>query len=94
MDDSESASFVAECFWPGVKDADLQALDSRARAVVAELAGTSGCVRYLGSILMREDEVVLCEFEGTAAAVRAAVERARIPFERLLETTRPNVDVD
>jgi hypothetical protein len=44
-------------------------------------------VRYLGSILMREDEVVLCQFAGSAGAVRAVAEKAGVPFERLLETS-------
>ena len=44
-------------------------------------------VRYLGSILLREDEVVLCQFEGTADAVREVVTCAEVPFERILEST-------
>jgi hypothetical protein len=78
-------SFVAECFWPDVGDADLVALDRRIERVIAELA-TERAVRYLGSILMREDEVVLCQFEGPAESVRAVAEQAEIPFERILAT--------
>jgi hypothetical protein len=92
--EAESSSFVAECFWPDVSVADLEALDRRVRAVTAELGERHG-VRYLGSILVREDEVVLCHFEGSADAVRETAERAAIPFERILETTRaprPGVD--
>ncbi len=76
-------TFVAECFWPGVSTADVEALDRRVRAATAETA-TGRPVRYLGSILIREDEVVLCQFEGAAAAVRESVERARVPFARIL----------
>jgi hypothetical protein len=75
MVEREDASFVAECFWPGV---------------VADVARGGLHVRYLGSILMAEDEVVLCQFEGTAAAVREAAERAQIPFERIVEAFRPS----
>ncbi len=78
--------FVAECFCPGVTEAEVQALDVRASASAAELARHGESVKYLGSILMREDEVVLCQFEGTAAAVRRAAEQAGIPFARILET--------
>ena len=79
--DPESDSFVAECFWPNVRDEDVRALDARiASCLVAD-------VRYLGSILLREDEVVLCQFEGPAAVVREVAERAEIPFERILATT-------
>jgi hypothetical protein len=83
--DAEILSFVAECFWPGVREADLRALDERAQAAAAAAAGA---VRYLGAILLREDEVVLCRFEGGAAAVRRAAEEAAIPFERILETAQ------
>jgi hypothetical protein len=35
---------------------------------------------------LREDEVVLCQFEGRAESVRDVAERAEIPFERILAT--------
>ena len=38
-------------------------------------------------MLIREDEVVLCHFEGTADAIRRVAEQARVPYERLLATT-------
>jgi hypothetical protein len=76
-----TAEYVTECFWPGVRDSDLRALDDR---VHAHAAGQP--VRYLGSLLMREDEVVLCLFEGDAEAVRRVAEQAAIPFERILAT--------
>ena len=83
----DAATFVAECFWPDVGESDLAELERRLAAVTAELHDRQGPVRYLGSILIREDEVVLCRFEGTADAVRKAAEQARLPFERILETT-------
>jgi hypothetical protein len=79
-------SFVSECFWPGVTESEVQALEARASAAVAEITDEGTPIRYLGSILMREDEVVLCQFAGAADAVRRACELARIPFERILET--------
>lgn len=80
--ETERRSFVAECFWPGVSEEDVHELDERVRACLA------GDVVYRGSMLIRQDEVVLCEFEGTPAAVRGLAERAGVPFERLLETAR------
>ncbi len=80
-------SFVAECFWAGVSADDLPALDVRAQTSVARMAREGAQVRYLGSLLVAEDEVVLCFFEGSAASVRRAAERAAIPFERIVETT-------
>jgi hypothetical protein len=87
MDRTAATSFVAECFWPGVTDRDLRSLDERAEASAAALASDGAAVGYLGSILVRDDEVVLCLFEGSAAAARLAAERAAIPFERILEAT-------
>jgi hypothetical protein len=85
MVDSKSGCFAAECFWPDVDDAALATLDRRIERVVGELTAEHG-VRYLGSILLREDEVVLCHFEGRAESVRDVAERAEIPFERMLTT--------
>ena len=63
MVDSNSGCFAAECFWPDVDDTDLATLDSRIERVIGELT-SERAVRYLGSILLREDEVVLCQFDG------------------------------
>jgi hypothetical protein len=86
--DAEILSFVAECFWPGVRETDLRQLDERAQAAAAAVSGTGEEVRYLGAILLREDEVVLCRFEGGVVAVRRAAEEAAIPFERILEAAQ------
>jgi len=85
MVDSKNSCFVAECFWPDVDESDLASLDRRIERALAGLT-TEGAVRYLGSILLREDEVVLCQFEGRAESVRDVAERAEIPFERILAT--------
>ncbi len=81
--DADSRSFVAECFWPDVHEEDVRDLDARLRAC----AEGSSRVRYLGSFLIRTDEVVLCQFEGTREAVCELAQQAQLPFERLLETT-------
>ena len=74
-------SFVAECYWPDVREDEVRRLDQRIASSLSD------DVRYLGSVLIREDEVVLCQFEGTADAIRLVAERARVPYERLLATT-------
>jgi hypothetical protein len=84
----DRTEYVAECFWPGVHESDLIALDERVTACAAEPSADGDRVRYLGSLLMHEDEVVLCRFEGSGPAVRRVAERAAIPFERILEATR------
>jgi hypothetical protein len=87
MVEASPVPLVAECYWPGVVESDLQELDARLRASTADLQRRGEPVRYLGSILLQADEVVLCQFEGTAAAVREVAERSDIPFERILEST-------
>ncbi|MGH3003213.1 MAG: nickel-binding protein [Gaiellaceae bacterium] len=88
MVDASTESFLAECFWPDVGDADLAALERRIAAATAELNEQRRFVRYLGSLLLRDDEVVFCQFEGTAESVREAAERAQVPFERILAADR------
>jgi hypothetical protein len=84
----DPGEYVAECFWPGVDATAVRALDERAAETAAELTRAGTPVRYVGSLFMREDEVVLCLFEGPEAAVRKAAELARVPFERILEAAR------
>ena len=77
-----SQKFVAECFWPDVHDQDVRELDERIRASADTTCAISG------RFLIRTDEVVPCQFEGTLATVRALAEG--IPFEPLLETRTPD----
>ncbi len=81
-------SFIAECFWPGVNEAAVRELDARALQAASESTRAGEPVSYLGSLLVREDDVVLCQFEGRPDAVRKAAEQAGVPFERILATTR------
>jgi hypothetical protein len=83
-----SRSFVAECFWPGVQESDLHDLDERADAKAKEATSNGNAVSYLGSVLMRDDEVVLCRFQGATEAVTQAALAAEIPFTRILETAQ------
>jgi hypothetical protein len=78
-------SYVAECFWPGVREGDLHEVDQRVRGAVADAGGE---VRYLGWQLVIDDEVVWLEFDGPIATVRRLAELARIPFGRILRVTR------
>jgi hypothetical protein len=76
--------FVAECFWTGVTEADLARLDLKAHTCAEQ-----SDVRYLGSMLMREDDVVFCFFDGASHdAVASVATRAEIPFERIVESIR------
>lgn len=76
-----AASFVAECYWPDVREEDVRALDRRIGASLSDDVG------YLGSVLIREDEVVLFHFEGNAASIGRVAARAGVRYERLLAAT-------
>ena len=52
-----SRSFVVECFWPDVDEGELRELDERIRMPVTD----GDDLRYLGSFLIRTDDVVLCQ---------------------------------
>jgi hypothetical protein len=85
MTEAAQQTYVAECFWPDVRADDVRELDNRIAAVIARLSGHAEVVRYVTSILVAEDEVVLCVFDGSRAAVRRVAEQAGIPCERILE---------
>lgn len=75
---------IVECFWPDLCEADAAAVDRRALAAALALAAEGDDVSYIGSLVMRDDEVLLCRFSGSAAAVQRVAERAGIPFERIV----------
>jgi hypothetical protein len=87
MDAFGPAEYLAECFWPDVKGSDLADLDARAEASAAELSRRGEHVSYLGSLLLLDDEVVLCRFEGAEDSVHRAAQKAGIPYERVLKAT-------
>ena len=78
--------YTAECFWPGVTPGDVELLDRRLAGVVDDADPSEGPVRYLGCLLLREDEVVLCRFAGARSSIEDVALRARVPYERLLAT--------
>ncbi len=81
-------SYVAECFWPGVTQTELRALDGRASHSARRTSGTEQAVHYVGSMLMPEDEVVFCFFEGPSAeAIATAARSAQIPYARIVGST-------
>jgi hypothetical protein len=58
---------------------------------VTDLAAGANESAYRGSILVLDDEVVLCLFDGPLATVRRVVERAGVPYDRILRATRAPV---
>ena len=71
--------FIVERYWPGVTEADL-------RLTSAALRAADGAdIRYLGSILMPGDEVVLFRFEAVSAGqVGASSEQAGLRCDRVV----------
>ena len=81
-------TFLAECFWPGVTPAAVEDLDARASLTAGRASRAGLEVRYRGSMLVPEDEVVFCFFEGPTVDTVAQVARdARIPFARIVQST-------
>jgi hypothetical protein len=73
--------YAAKCYWPGVSETELEPIAARATRPAED------GVNYLGSLMFRDDELVLCLFEGPSrAAVKHASERAGIPCERLMDS--------
>jgi hypothetical protein len=74
--------YAAKCFWPDVKEDELQLVAERARDEgESERLGAL----YLGSICFPSDDLVLCLFDATSpVAVRHASERLGIPCERVM----------
>jgi hypothetical protein len=81
-----ASSYIVECYWPGVSSETLTSAARRAREAASELRRQGGDVDFVGSILVPADETVFWLFEGREADVRAASERAGVPFERILES--------
>jgi hypothetical protein len=79
----QTSRFVVECFWPGVTRDLVAAANARAR----QAALHHRSLRFLGSLLVPGDEVVLFEFSAASSeeVVRASREAA-LPFDRVAES--------
>ncbi|MGH7287439.1 MAG: hypothetical protein ACREI8_05405 [Myxococcota bacterium] len=77
--------FLVECFWPGVTREQVEAANARAREAALHRAGSS--LRFIGSLLVPGDEVVLFQFTGASQeeVVRTSRE-AKLPFDRVSES--------
>jgi hypothetical protein len=80
-------SYVVECYWTDVNEADIARLDREAADTARAMSHQGGPVSYTGSILMAVDEVVLFLFDGVEEAVRATAEAVGLPFERIVGCT-------
>jgi hypothetical protein len=98
MTNAARTSYIAECFWAGVEEEDLRELDRRIEATVLAFAADGPPVRYLGWLLVVDDEVALVLFEGPIGTVRRVAEHAEVPFGRILRAVHapwpPNLATD
>lgn len=78
-------SFLAECYWPGVRDEALAAILARADAAASQYRREGREVALRGTFLVRSDETVFFLFDGQETDVRATAELAGLRFNRILE---------
>jgi hypothetical protein len=79
-------TYLVECYWPEVTRDQHAAAARRAQAAAGEARGAGRQLQFLGSILIPAEETVFCLFIGCEDDVRAASQRADLPFERVLES--------
>jgi hypothetical protein len=83
-----AASYLVECFWPGIAPETLARTERDIDAVISTMRRQGRDINFVGSILVLVDESVFCLFDGDEADVRLVSEKAGIPVERVLETIR------
>jgi hypothetical protein len=81
-------TYMAECFWPDVREEAVEQAAQRIRQSAAELTRVGSEVELTDTILLPCDEVVLYLFKGSADSIREACDRARIRIERVVESVR------
>lgn len=73
---------ITECLVPGVTAADAADMGLR---IISELGHPDlAQVKFLGSLLVPEDEVLLFVFAGPQDGVRVLTDRAGLPYERVV----------
>jgi hypothetical protein len=78
--------YAAKCFWPGITPQEFER-GARLQLSRSRTDG-DGQAAYVGSIVFADDELVLCLFRASSASgARRSAELARIPCERIMEST-------
>jgi hypothetical protein len=77
--------YMAECFWPDVREAAVEQAAERIQQIAAEMTSAGIRVELTGTILVPGDEVVFYLFSGAADAICEVCERVQVPFERVVE---------
>jgi hypothetical protein len=74
-------AYLVECFWPGVSEGRV----ARAVRQLTPAGAGKDAVVWVDSILVPDDEIVLCIFEARSPeAVRASATRAGLPADRIV----------
>jgi hypothetical protein len=85
--------FLGERYVSSANLESAQADAARASAASNEPAAGGAAVRYLGSTLIPSDETCFVFFEARSAEeVRGLLERASLPYDRIVEAVRIAVD--
>ena len=80
------ATYVVERSLPGITPDQLTAAAGAAKSTTAQMTEEGTPVRYLRSTFLPGEDKCYCLFEGPSAdAVRAANDRAHIPYDRVVE---------
>lgn len=88
------ATWLVECYQPGMRRTVVDADAARAREVAGRLSDDGGSIEYLGALLVAADEVVFHAFRAhDADSVRAASLQAGLDYERIVEAVTVGLEV-
>ena len=80
------SKYLVERHLPGITPEQLTAAAGAAKSTTATMTQEGTPVRYLRSTFIPGEEACYCLFEGPSAdVVRAANDRAQLPYERVVE---------
>jgi len=85
-------TYAVEVYAQRLSESDLSELVTRLRLAADKLSMRGTAVRHVEAVFMPEDEVCFHIFKGASpASVAAVMERADVPFERVIEAIAPEV---
>lgn len=75
-------TYLVECYWPGVDELQLGEVVNR---LIEASPEQRDVVDWVSSILIPDDEIVLCLATGPSAeAIRSTAQRVGLPAERIV----------
>ena len=81
------STYLVECYTPGVRGKDVETAGARVLAATADLRRQGLAIEYVGALFVPVDEIVFHVFSSESAeAVREASTRAKVGFERVVES--------